>query len=642
MVFSIVIILLIGLIAFFHYVQGFFSATLSAMITVLAAVLAVSYDETFVNLLLKGKAADVADSMMLCAIFAIVYIVLRVLFDAVVPGNVRTPSTVDKIGGALMGVVAGIFATGIFALAVQMLPFGPGISFMLYSRYPLRGDTHVVLPSTGNGAQLDASTHDELIENTITGDADSRGKQTGLLIPVDDLLLDCIYHLSDGGSLAGDRSLASVHPDYLQELFAERLGQQEGARRSALSVAGSETIDVRAVFEATSLPARDGIIKALRQPDYKAPAGIKAAGDQRLLVVRIVVHGNATDDEDKIFRFSPGSIRLVSHSKDYYPVGMLENGNTVLLDKPDDFLFLNLNNGDTAFDAVFVVDSNVLEGGKTGDKISDGTFVVVKRLAMLDLSGKDVSTSLTSDKSVQVMRLDVMKSTVMKDLPPPAPTVAPDTAPSNSPASTPMTPQNSRSPAAVSHSTPAAASTPQPEAAKAAMSATASVSTSIGFTIGAKAENGDDPNGTVAGGTVSLKAGGIAVAQIDPTESLDKLQSGDTQLKDFAVPDGFKMVQVAYSNPADPFGWVSQNGAIQLVDSNSNNYRASGVIVRFAQGAVDKAMVRYDMNHTQFAVPAINATALQSTTFLFLIRTGTHLSSFQVGNDSVPINVDVP
>ena len=46
MIFSILIILFIGIIAFFHFVQGFFSATISAMICVLAAVLAVSYDET--------------------------------------------------------------------------------------------------------------------------------------------------------------------------------------------------------------------------------------------------------------------------------------------------------------------------------------------------------------------------------------------------------------------------------------------------------------------------------------------------------------------------------------------------------------------------------------------------------------------
>src|SRR5258708_17823784 len=115
MVLSIIIILFIGVIAFFHYVQGFFSATISAMITILAAVIAVSYHENVVNLLLKGKMADVAHAMVLCMIFAVVYFGLRLIFDAAVPGNVRTPSTVDKVGAGLMGLVSGFFATGIFA-----------------------------------------------------------------------------------------------------------------------------------------------------------------------------------------------------------------------------------------------------------------------------------------------------------------------------------------------------------------------------------------------------------------------------------------------------------------------------------------------------------------------------------------------
>ena len=75
MILSIVLILMIGIIAFFHYTQGFFSATISCMLVVISAVLAVSYDETVVELVLKGKAADVSHAMVLCMLFAIGYIV---------------------------------------------------------------------------------------------------------------------------------------------------------------------------------------------------------------------------------------------------------------------------------------------------------------------------------------------------------------------------------------------------------------------------------------------------------------------------------------------------------------------------------------------------------------------------------------
>ena len=39
MIFNIIILVLIGVVAYFHYVQGFFSATFSAVIAIAAAVM---------------------------------------------------------------------------------------------------------------------------------------------------------------------------------------------------------------------------------------------------------------------------------------------------------------------------------------------------------------------------------------------------------------------------------------------------------------------------------------------------------------------------------------------------------------------------------------------------------------------------
>src|SRR4051812_48688887 len=121
MIFSVIIILIIGGVAYFHYAQGFFSATISAFCAVVAAVTAVSYHEVVVNSLLKGAVADYAHGMVLAALFAIVYIVLRVLADKMVPGALRLPVMVDRIGGAAMGLIAAIFTAGVVALVAQML-----------------------------------------------------------------------------------------------------------------------------------------------------------------------------------------------------------------------------------------------------------------------------------------------------------------------------------------------------------------------------------------------------------------------------------------------------------------------------------------------------------------------------------------
>ncbi len=617
MIFSIIIILSVGLVAYFHYTQGFFSATLSAMIAIMAALVAISYHETVVRMLLKGKMADVADSMVLCMIFAVTYLVLRTLFDAAIPGNVRTPSIVDKIGAGLMGFVAGVFVLGIFAIAVQKLPFGPTLSFLGYSRYATTDNRNVIVaPSEGNHQMLDAVVHDELIDTAITGDADSRGKQKGLMLPVDEWVLATAYHISNGGSLAGDHTLASVHPDLLQEIYGERLGQQEGARRSALNFGTGENVSLGGVFSVPALPAADGEVKDLRQ-DFKIPAEIKSDRASQILVVRVNVRSQASDDSDGFFRFSTGSIHLVSHSTDYYPIGILENAHTVLIQKPDDFLFTK---GDSSIDLVFKVDNDVFVGGKPNNTVADGTFVSVKRFGLVNLAGETISETIPAPTGNSVIRsknlLDQLK------LPPAAPADR-----SAAPAAAPQSPAAAPQPAAV-------------EPAKTSASATVTVSGTLAFSVGCKTENNDDPSVPVAGGTISLKGGNISAAAIDPTD-LTELAKGDSQLKELAAPEGFKLVQVVYTTTGDPYAWVAQNGAIQVADANNNFYKANGFIVRLNQGT-DKVLVRFDMNRAQFAVPAISGGTPTSTTFLFVVRGGTHLASLQVGPDSTPISVDVP
>src|SRR5687767_15575014 len=104
MLLSLICLILIGVIAFFHYTQGFWSATLSAFLTILAAALAVSYHEVVVTSLLKGQVADHAHAIALIAIFALSYLILRVMFDMMIPGNIRFPVIADKVGAGAMGL----------------------------------------------------------------------------------------------------------------------------------------------------------------------------------------------------------------------------------------------------------------------------------------------------------------------------------------------------------------------------------------------------------------------------------------------------------------------------------------------------------------------------------------------------------
>src|SRR5262245_42721574 len=102
MVFLILIILLLAAIAFFHYVQGFFSSTISAVISVISAVVAVAYYEPIVEGPLAGVMVNWMPALILLGLYAVIYTTLRTIFDKAVPGGMQLPAVVDKVGGAVM------------------------------------------------------------------------------------------------------------------------------------------------------------------------------------------------------------------------------------------------------------------------------------------------------------------------------------------------------------------------------------------------------------------------------------------------------------------------------------------------------------------------------------------------------------
>ena len=95
MIFSIVILLLVGVIGYFYFVQGFFTGLLSAISAVLAASLAISYFEPMSAAMFQNKFVDSGNAIALITIFAVSFFAMRLLFDKLVPGNIRLQSTVD-------------------------------------------------------------------------------------------------------------------------------------------------------------------------------------------------------------------------------------------------------------------------------------------------------------------------------------------------------------------------------------------------------------------------------------------------------------------------------------------------------------------------------------------------------------------
>src|SRR5688500_1016655 len=395
MIFGIVVLVLIAIIAYFHYVQGLFSATLSAIAAILAAALAFSYHEVVIFSLLKGKVATYAHGMILVAMFALIYLIIRVIFDHAVPGNVRCPLLVDRIGAAVMGVFAGVFATGILAIAAAALPFGAGSP---YARYALEEDREVTVPT--GGRDQDAYVREGL--NEPEPGRFNPEQAGGMIVPADDIVVNMVDRLSNG-ALAGKRPLRAVHPSYLDELFAQRLGVQVGAARVAFNVQSLQQVGVAGVYSLDQVPQADAEYLQVRGKPIKGSEQPlrKPAPNELLLVVR-VNFTRGSDDKDHNVRFSPASVRLVAGGANHMPIGTMDDAGVLRLNLPDDFLVAP---ADTSVDLVFQMPRDALglpaapsrpRAGQPQDadaaatKIDDGIFIEVKRMGVVDLSGKAI------------------------------------------------------------------------------------------------------------------------------------------------------------------------------------------------------------------------------------------------------------
>ena len=210
MILGTILLLLCLAVAFFHYIQGLLSSFLSAVLVTFAAVIAIGMHESLAKVLVGMKWPEQAASISLVIIFAATYIILRVLFDMLIPGNVRFPAIVEKVGAGVFGLWVGLLATGILAIAAQTLPLWPTIGG--YARYDVQLDRTYTIKIDNRG--YDAKNDTEMIADTF-----DPAMQNHLWFHQDDLVLALAARQSDSGALRGDVQWSTVHPDLSYRAF---------------------------------------------------------------------------------------------------------------------------------------------------------------------------------------------------------------------------------------------------------------------------------------------------------------------------------------------------------------------------------------------------------------------------------------
>lgn len=411
---GLLLIVLVGILGYVYWVQGLMSGLISAVLSVVAALVAFSYHEPLIELALGGKFAAEATAITLCALFAATYLVLRLVFDRFVPGNARFPALVDHIGGAIGGAVSGAMVAGIIGIAAQSLPLGE--SPLGTQRFQLVDRTGIVL--TGDRNQR----YEAVVENEVKGGKLNPGFRGGLLLPFDDLVVSMVRQAS-AGALSGSSNFGSVFPDYLDELFAGRLGIPREASLVALNFGGRNDVDVRELVllpTRSSFPQVDGELKEVRPPDdSEVDRRFSGTGDGRLLLVRLAVRGGYLDKDNRL-RFAPGSAALVVGGKLYFPVGILELGEVFVRQFIDDPLILTLPPGsnERIVDLVYELPAEaLLQGSSAGEeaKARPGTLFRFKRFGRVDLGGKPVREgNPTKPPALSVERKTAVADAIMK------------------------------------------------------------------------------------------------------------------------------------------------------------------------------------------------------------------------------------
>ncbi len=270
--------------AFFQAIQGMFSALIMAILTALCAAIAFGYYEPLAAALYETQ-PPYADAIALIALFVLPLLGLRFAADYGIRGNVLLGNDLTSvwIGRAIAGVLglfSGMVLTGVFMIALQLLP----------------------VPRTILGYEpFDESLH--------------RKDALAPFYP-DEFTLGLVGVLS-GGALGQERDFAEYNRGLLLDAYCRRNTADRNGRVG--TVPGSIKVE-------TATPiGRD--TPAFKQAAAAHPIVADTAGEGGTLYrLEVRVSASARDDGD-VWRLPGTHFRLVSaRHKSYYPLAAWVSG----------------------------------------------------------------------------------------------------------------------------------------------------------------------------------------------------------------------------------------------------------------------------------------------------------------------------
>jgi len=253
------VILVILVTGAFIYLKGtVIKAFLLLINTLVAATVAFAYFETLGRLIIGyGLVVEWAFAAVLILIFALVLAILNAVGGKLVPADIYFGDFSDRVIRCLIAAFAGLAIAGVILTAAAMMPIGTKWPYERFS---------------------------------ATASNPTEPEKT-LILSADGFITSVSSWLSRG-SMSGQKSLAVFHPDFLNEIYLNRIGTDSG--NSAVA-----TSQLALSVEAAWTPQTELISASDNQP-------ISGGSQTKAVVVRARTNG----------AFSMSQVRLVCKESD--------------------------------------------------------------------------------------------------------------------------------------------------------------------------------------------------------------------------------------------------------------------------------------------------------------------------------------
>ncbi|MAE62083.1 MAG: hypothetical protein CMJ49_12085 [Planctomycetaceae bacterium] len=327
MAINIVVILFIGVHAYWFSIQGLFSAAMHLLILIIAGSLAFAVWEPLTVGLLLDLLPEHAWGIGLLLPLAVLLILLRIAADKLVPGNVRYENLTSMLAGGAAGAVSGILTVGLLVIAL-----------------PMAGVPEFGIPDLAG------------YQPYRPGPNGAPERANRLRLPADDMAAAVFTHLSQNSMVPWSRqALSRYHPDLVREAGGFHYAMQ--ADRYGLRAIRDENITVEDVQLIETMPSMD----MPEMPDIpEMPETPELPDLTGCAIVATTIHSDTSSFNtlDGRFRAAPHQVKLLCESDDglvsVFPFMCMPQGPIpVSFEQPGQFVFSAAQVDAATFDWVF-------------------------------------------------------------------------------------------------------------------------------------------------------------------------------------------------------------------------------------------------------------------------------------------------